>query len=540
MSDCLYSMKRIILYSLIILIPVACKKFLHEEEISIGKIENYDQMVYAAGGVYGGLANSLLRSTSNFYAPNMNGDDLNGSSNYDSYYITHFRCYDYWVPTKTYTPNTWSKLYKVIISANNIICQFKNSSIRNNPENNILGEIYLLRAYCYLRLTRTFGQVPLIDNIDINYEVTKPSFAEIYTFIESDLKTAMELLPKNNSSARIPFVTPHHGSAKAMLAEVYLSWAGYPCKDASKYLLAAKEAGETIDSARYFGLGLVNDFSYLWDKAHLYNSESIFSLFCSDSVTLSISYGTYPDSRFYFGSYDKKALEMRKQINIKQYFYPQYINIGFSAVEINFFNNFPSGHRKEITFFKTIYFDFSQYDSLGNIIHTDTGHIHIDTANTCGRLAYRKFYYEPTLNTRYSNQYLGIPRTYLFRYAQTVLTYAEAMARSGQLNEKAFECINQIRRRAHHLNLNTTSVYDLQPGLSPEVFADSVVWERAWELCGEPEGRWFDLVRLEKVEDLPKIRNPKEGGWPVTFDKSSYFFPVDPSDTLLNPNLGRK
>ena len=45
-----------------------------------------------------------------------------------------------------------------------------------------------------------------------------------------------------------------------MLAEVYLCWAGYPVKDISKYTLAAMEAGEVIDSADYFGFGLLDDF----------------------------------------------------------------------------------------------------------------------------------------------------------------------------------------------------------------------------------------------------------------------------------------
>jgi hypothetical protein len=99
--------------------------------------------------------------------------------------------------------------------------------------------------------------------------------------------------------------------------------------------------------------------------------------------------------------------------------------------------------------------------------------------------------------------------------------------------------VNQIRRRAHNVNLYTPSVYDMQTGLSPKVFADSVVWERAWELCGEPEGRWFDLVRLEKVEDLPQLRHPDEGGppeYPVT--KGDYFFSIPQDDQILNPNLG--
>jgi hypothetical protein len=88
--------------------------------------------------------------------------------------------------------------------------------------------------------------------------------------------------------------------------------------------------------------------------------------------------------------------------------------------------------------------------------------------------------------------------------------------------------------------LNEPSVYDLQKGLSPEVFADSVVWERAWELCAENNVRWNDLRRLELVEKLPEMRHPLEGGSPAKFDKSVYFWPIPAGDIRLNPGLKDK
>jgi len=120
---------------------------------------------------------------------------------------------------------------------------------------------------------------------------------------------------------------------------------------------------------------------------------------------------------------------------------------------------------------------------------------------------------------------------YIFRYAQILLTYAEAKARSGQPDDKAYEAVNRVRRRAHKVDIYSPSVYDITPGLTPELFADSVVWERAWELCAEPEGRWFDLVRLEMVEDLTSLRNPDEMlDYPEMIDKNYYFSAIPESD----------
>ena len=57
----------------------------------------------------------------------------------------------------------------------------------------------------------------------------------------------------------------------------------------------------------------------------------------------------------------------------------------------------------------------------------------------------------------------------------TLLTYAEAKARSGQLDASAYEAVNMVRRRANKVDINSPSKYDLQPGLSATQFADSVV-----------------------------------------------------------------
>jgi starch-binding outer membrane protein, SusD/RagB family len=531
-----YNMRQILMLLALILLCSDCKKILHEEEISIGKITNYDQLLNATGGVYGILTKAFFGDRNYFYNANLKGDDLCAfPGNYGPYYnhVCDISISNYIFSDEVYY--LWKIIYQAISSANNIICQYNPATLEDRPTREMLGEIYFIRAYCYFRLTRTYGQVPLIGNIDINYNVPKPSFTEIYKFIESDLKTSMELLPKNIVSSRIPFVTPHRGSAKAILAEVYLSWAGYPCKDESKYTLAAQQAGETIDSASFFGLGLVNDFAFLWDKAHYYNSESVFSIYDPDPAKGNL---LQTWSNIYSGWYGSSA-------SVGWYLTPGlYVDLFFYGTEINFFNIYPDGYRKEITFFTTIYVP----PGAG----ADTGYIHIVKASPCVHIAYRKFYYEPTTRNIFQyysdndtvgtekNFFIGSTRAYLFRYAHTLLTYAEAMARSGQLNSRAYEYVNQIRRRARHLDLNSPSGYDLPKGLSIEAFVDSVVWERAWELCGEPEGRWFDLIRLEKVEDLPKMRNPFDGGPPSTFDKSAYFFLVPPLDTVLNPNLRKK
>jgi hypothetical protein len=530
----------------LVLLNSSCEKLLHTEEFSIGKIESYEHLITASQGVYG-CFNDLMNYEGT-YRPNLNGDDLSHQhQGLFSYYGKSCSQNSYFDPG---TDQVWQKAFKTIASINNILNQFNADEEQNERITNILGELYLIRGYCYFRLTRTFGQIPLISNININFNLEKSSFEAIYHFIESDLKMAMNLLPESNFSARIPYVTPHRGTAKAILAEVYLNWAGYPCNNYQKYELSAKEAGETIDRAGFFGFNLVEDFSLLWDSSNQDIDEGVFCVYLPEYVWFfknSSQLGSNHFSYLYYGMGEKYSCNL---FSTKAPFLlgPNSldISINYFSSELNFFNNYPSSYRKGITFFTTIYVPPEFKTSRPEL---DTGYININTLDKCDRVGYRKFYFNPvTIDFKDLDNtfpifglyyiYDGNLKIYLFRYAQTLLTYAEATARSGQLNSKAYECLNQVRRRAHHLDLYTPSNFDLQPGLSPETFTDSVIWERAWELCGEPEGRWFDLVRLEMVEELPDLRYKQEGGPPDIFDKSVYFFPIPAKDTLLNPGLG--
>lgn len=525
-------MKRTIQLLVLLLAFSSCNTLFHPEETSYSNITGYDELVEAANGVCGEMLDAL--SSLYCYTINLNGDDLSiYNSNYPSFYgdsncrLNGIKCE---------TSYTWDVFYSVLASVNNILSQKNLSSAIEVQTREILGEMYFFRAYCHLRLTRTYGRIPIVDDNDVSYTTPKATYAELYESIENDLLTAISLLPERNSSARIPYETPTRGTAKALLAEVYLSWAGYPTNDVSKYALAVGKAKEVIDSAAYLEVGLMDDFSFLWDKQHAYNQEGLFSCYYKDP---SVMVNTEGINGLYYG----QGLPYPNGSGFLTYPDSTYVTLGYFSAELNFFNSFPSNYRKDITFFSSIYVP-SEYYTTGGV---DTGYVHIDHVSDCNRIGFRKFYYNmdivpmKKLNPEYPfddlSSVFGMNRVYILRYAQTLLTYAESAARSGQLNDKAYECVNQIRRRANHVDLNTPSVYDLQPGLSAEAFADSVVQERAWELAGEPEGRWFDIVRLNMIKELPSLRDPGEGGPPTIFDESAYFWDIPQSEIDLNPNL---
>jgi len=118
----------------------------------------------------------------------------------------------------------------------------------------------------------------------------------------------------------------------------------------------------------------------------------------------------------------------------------------------------------------------------------------------------------------------------VMRYAEVKLIYAEAQAMSSSPDASAYKEINDVRRRA--------GLADLTPGLSQTAFRDSVVMERAWEFAGPEQGqRWFDLVRLERVE----VANSNRHEWELPLvnqpSKLFYFSTIPYQERVINPNL---
>ena len=233
-------------------------------------------------------------------------------------------------------------MYQTIASANDILKKSEKLNRSDPVIRYLLGEVYFARAYSYFWLVRLFGQVPIIDNVDVDYTVKKPTFEEIYNFIEKDLNQALNLLPSSSNEARIKYVTPHRGTAKALLAEVYLTWAGYPIRNTSKYATAAKLSGEVIDSAAFFGYKLLPDLADLWNGKHEVNQESIYSLYSSGSQLdwMNHEYGT------------------QKYLATDLYFFSP--PMGYSPTAgIKFFNFFPNSYRKDLTYLNQRYYVYA-------------------------------------------------------------------------------------------------------------------------------------------------------------------------------------
>ena len=480
----------------ITLLSAGCQNYL-EEDLR-GKVLGNSVLATEAGlesaltGAYKGYANTF---GAGFIAGGaadcaMGGDDVTCPATQSVQ--NEFETLNVGTASAASTP-VYRGCYKTIQGANNVIENYANTKGDLAKIKVMAGEAYFLRAMSYYWMVRYYKTVPILTSATFSYDllsVKRSPTAEVYKLIEADLAQAETLL----TNAKRALGRPNAGSAKALLADVYLTEAGWPLKDNSKYALAAAKAKEVIDNKAAYGFDLVPSFAALFenDPAKIGNAElvkeEIFSITTnkSDATSANSLLGAYylPGE---IGGWD----------------------VAFA--EVNFFKNFPEGARKDATFATT----YKKSDG---------------TVLTWEQLAQKHPYYKK----RFINANSPLPTwesslpTVLMRYAHVLTIYAEAKARSGGPDPLAYDAINAIRKRAGLTAL---------AGLSATQFADAVVQERAWEFAAE-NNRFFDLVRLELVKAANSNRHPSETALdPSTITEADYTFPFPSTEFLINPDL---
>jgi starch-binding outer membrane protein, SusD/RagB family len=391
----------------------------------------------------------------------------------------------------------WNNAYSGISAANNVIVN-SDKVADSEAKRNALGQAYFARAWLYFYLVRIHNKIPLVTDLTPHPDISRSEPQKVYNLIISDLQKAETMLPDSwtDYKAKIGFTS---GAAKSTLALVYLTMAGYPVKDETKYALAAEKAKEVIDNANRWGYKLVDNFADLWTKER-FNSEIVFGLYYNNkngdnnqSAPLAGAPSEYTGWDYYFA-------------------------------ELNFYKAFPAGPRKDATFWTK--FPIQNADKTVTVK---------DWTELKQKHPYYKKYIEID-GFDWTKPWVYIDWTssrtnQLLRFSEVLLVYAEAKAMAGSPDATAYDAINKVRKRAGLANLTA--------GLSKEAFRDSVIAERGWEFAGlEPNGsRWFDLVRTEGVEKAAANRDPSEIPLVVKPSKANYFAPVPDAEIQINPNL---
>lgn len=386
--------------------------------------------------------------------------------------------------------HTWDPLFQTIFHANAVINNYENVS-PSFARDAIAGEASFLRAWAYFRLVRTFGPVPLITGTATGEEPRDPVDL-IYTQIIADLQFAEEKLPG------IWFGEPGRVTkwgAKSLLAKVYLTSAGWPLNQTGNYSAAAAKAKEVIDGSTH---RLEANFADLWQEANENNNESILAVqACADCG----DWGLANRMPYSIGAEAEEG-------GWDDYY-----------AEIEFFESFPDGPRKDATFQTT----FGGSTPWENTVQAHP-------------------YYHKTRGFQVAQ--INSLNEYVIRLADVYLMYAEAQNKAdGSPNADAYSAINKVRRRAAGANINNPNGTVDLTGLSGEDFHKAVLDERAWELCAEWE-RWFDLVRNQMVAEATANRRfadelPLNASVDVNSEASFepyYWAPIPQNEMLLRPD----
>jgi hypothetical protein len=119
----------------------------------------------------------------------------------------------------------------------------------------------------------------------------------------------------------------------------------------------------------------------------------------------------------------------------------------------------------------------------------------------------------------------------LLRYADVLLTYAEAQNEGGSADASAYAALNAVRSRAGLPDVS---------GLSQQAFREEVWKQRVWEFPAEAGLTWFDIRRTGRVFDNNGGFNDFLGHTLPngnSFSADNLLFPIPQSEVVLNPNL---
>jgi hypothetical protein len=348
----------------------------------------------------------------------------------------------------------WSIYYTGLARCNNVIISCNNSSgIDERKLEQYKAEAHFLRAYYVHLLWKFFGNIPYFEE-----PLTTPPYMtrqypanEIYTEIMQDLDFACTegKLAMNTTGSDLGRVS--RAAALMLKARVVLYQ-----KDQSRYAEITQDMATIIKSGEF---SLFSDFGAIWDDENEFCVESVFeSNQLPEGKTWSLAWQGYGTNLPAFISPNdlKDPADVFKGGwgfgPVRQAAYDMY-EVGDSRRDGSI-NSWPDG-------------------SYG-VRFQDTG------------LFQRKYAARVGYNSEPGDQDLNYANNLrIFRYAETLLNYAELVAMQGQSEVggvTAESCLDQIRRRAFGI-------------ASPVALtSDNIKLERRREFLGEGM-RFWDLVR---------------------------------------------
>lgn len=432
--------------------------------------------------------------------------------------------------------NEWDKAYKAIRRANDF---FANIDRVNTEDVDLIkrlkGEVRTIRAYHYLKLAMLFGDVPLITEgitAEEGKTLQREPVSKIWDYVSTELTTASNELPKSYTSSNdIGRVTK--GAALGLKARAMLF--------AGRYDDAASAAKAVMDLNVY---SLHNSYEELFQ----YGGENCSEVLLDHQFTKD----NYPAQYYFYvlgpwnlipGSNGSVYVPTKKLVDMYE------MNNGLPITDpasgfdpANPYENRDPRLKQSIFVtgmelpngktYNTIPHDADATDPVGGTLYTTTTGWNIKKYVTADDMA------------DYTNSGINLM---LLRYAEVLLTYAEAKIELDQIDNSVYAAINEVRGR------ESVEMPAIPEGLSQSELREIVRKERAIELSFEGT-RLFDIRRWRiahevMVQPVYGMTYADENGDLTTIEitgydrvfnpERDYLWPVPQKEKELNPNLGQ-
>lgn len=419
------------------------------------------------------------------------------------------------------------------------------------------AEARFIRAQLYFELLKRYGGIPLLGNrlftIDDDLALPRNTYAECVNYIVEECNAIKDSLGAepiaDNGWGRIP-----RGAALALKGRVLLYAAsplfngggveadpnkraltGYPAYDAGRWQKAI-EAAEELIGLNYYALQ--SNFANVFTAKK--NTEVILAKQAANNFSLEANnapsgYAT-PALSLGLTSPTQNLVDAFPMINGLSIDNPAsgydpakpYANRD-PRFDASVFYNGKKWLQRDVETFEG-----GRDKPGGSAIQTKTGYY------------LRKFMADFTNNTTYTNQSHNF---ILFRYAEILLNYAEALNEVGR-SEDAIKQIIAIRKRAG-IQAGSDARYGVPSDLSQLQLRELIYNERRIELAFE-EHRFWDLRRWKIAESVlngplygMKITKNTDGTFSYTrvlvansvFQPRFYHMPLPYDETLKNLNL---
>jgi hypothetical protein len=356
-----------------------------------------------------------------------------------------------WDSNATLEAFDWGIYWNVIRDANTVLDNIENvGDINDAKKQNLIAETRFLRAQAYYMLYIQYGTLPIRTSLSDPQQLARSDEEEFKTFMETEFLAAIPNLPSPGNELNYGRV--NSGGAKGLLCKWYLN--------TMQWQKCIATANDIIDDG---------DFSLYPSYFDLFALENKRN---SEFMLVKTSLANEPNS-----------------INLSATTLPPGYKVGLDGGMENSVNNTWSNFASQYRLYDEFYYSFEAGDTrrsriLTRYLQGNGNEVNLLDApdNT------RAMKYPPDPAAQGANHGNDFP---IVRYADVLLSKAEALNELNGPNQESVDLINMIRNRAE---LTNKLLSDFP---TKESLRDHILDERRWEFWYEGHRR-TDLLRMGK------------------------------------------